>query len=75
MTILPALVTKATQHFIQSFREIIYDDLAHQASDWCPDEVRIEKILHKNQPIKLDFAIPKKHRLAWSHRTIQQRPY
>lgn len=75
MTILPLLVSKATKALFQSLRETAYDDMARQASDWIPEELRVESTLRKSQPIKLDFAVPKKHRLAWIRRTMQHLPH
>jgi hypothetical protein len=75
MTILPPLMTKATKALFQSLRETTYADMAHQASDWIPEEARTESTVRENQPIKLDFAVPKKSRLAWIRRTIQHLPH
>lgn len=75
MMILPLFVSKAAKTFFHSFREIAYDDMARQASDWIPEELRVESTLRKSQPIKLDFAVPKKHRLAWIRRTMQHLPH
>jgi len=49
--------------------------MAHQASDWIPEEARTESTVRENQPIKLDFAVPKKSRLSWIRRTIQNLPH
>ncbi len=75
MTVLPLLFTKSAQALIHSIREIAYDDMARQASDWIPEEARIETTVRESQPIKLDFSVPKKHRLAWIRRTIQHLPH
>jgi hypothetical protein len=75
MTILPLLMTNAAKALFQSLRETTYDDMAHQASDWIPEEARIETTVRESQPIKLDFAVPKKNRLAWIRRTIQHLPH
>jgi len=75
MTILPLMMTKAAKALFQSLRETTYDDMAHQASDWIPEEARIESTVHERQPIKLDFAVPKKNRLAWIRRSIQHLPH
>jgi hypothetical protein len=75
MTILPPLMTKATKALFQSLRETTYDDMAHQASDWIPEQARTESTVRESQPIKLDFAVPKKSRLAWIRRTIQHLPH
>ena len=75
MTILPLMMTKAAKALFQSLRETTYDDMAHQASDWIPEEARIETTVRESQPIKLDFAVPKKNRLAWIRRTIQHLPH
>jgi hypothetical protein len=65
-------MTKAAKRFFQSLRESAYDDMAHQASDWIPEELRVTSKVRKSQPLRLDFAVPKKHRLAWFSRKIQQ---
>ena len=75
MTIRPPLMTNAAKALFQSLRETTYDDMAHQASDWIPEEARIETTVRESQPIKLDFAVPKKNRLAWIRRTIQHLPH
>lgn len=75
MTILPLIITRAVQRAHHCLREIAYDDMAHQASDWIPEQVRIEKTVRNSQPIKLDFEVPKKHRLAWIQRTIHHLPH
>jgi hypothetical protein len=75
MTILPLMMTKAAKALFQSLRETTYDDMAHQASDWIPEQARTESTVRESQPIKLDFAVPKKSRLAWIRRTIQHLPH
>ena len=75
MTILPLLMSKTAKSLFRSLRETTYDDMAHQASDWIPEEARTESAVRENQPIKLDFAVPKKSRLAWILRTIQHLPH
>jgi hypothetical protein len=75
MTVLIAILTEVAKHLRRWLRAVAYDDMARQASGWVPDEARIEKQAHNKQPIKLDFEIPKQHRLNWSHRTIQQLPH
>jgi hypothetical protein len=75
MFVFPAILTKAAKRLHHWVRAIAYDDMARQASGWVPDEARGTKPFRKEQPIKLDFDIPRKHRLNWSHRTIQQLPH
>ena len=75
MTVLPVFLTKATEQLYYLLREISYDDMARQASGWVPDEARTEKKVRNEQPIKLDFDIPKKHRLNWMHRSIHHLPH
>jgi hypothetical protein len=75
MTALQVFMSKIAKAFICNLRESTYNDMAHQASDWIPEEARTEKTVCKNPPIKLDFAVPKKHRLAWICRTIQHFPH
>jgi len=75
MSILPILISKVTKHLLRTGREIAYDDMSRQASDWIPEEARIEKSVRNSQPIKLDFAVPKKHRLAWIGRTMKYLPH
>ena len=75
MTVLPFVlirVAKFTHHWL---REIAYEDMARQASGWIPDELRIERKSSCRTPIKLDFAIPRKHRLSWIRRTLQHLPH
>lgn len=75
MTILPLLVSKAAKALFHRLRETAYNDMARQASDWIPEELRVESTLRKDPPIRLDFAVPKKHRLAWIRRTMQHLPH
>lgn len=75
MTTLPLLITKTAKALLLILRETTYDDMAHQASDWSPEEIRRESKTCSSQPIKLDFAVPKQNRLAWVRRTIRQLPH
>ena len=75
MTILPLMMINAAKALLQCLRETTYGDMAHQASDWIPEEARTESTVRENQPIKLDFAVPKKSRLSWIRRTIQHLPH
>ena len=75
MMILPVLMTKTAKALYQNLRETAYEDMARQASDWNPEEARIDSKPRVSQPIKLDFSVPKKNRLAWIRRTIQQLPH
>lgn len=73
MVTLPRLISSAAKHTFRHLRESTYDSMAHQASDWTPENNRSDKKSF-NQPIKIDFAVSKKHRLAWIRRTIQHLP-
>jgi len=75
MTILPLIITKSARHLLHAIREIAHDDMARQASGWINEDARIERTARNSQPIKLDFAVPKKHRLDWIRRTIHQLPH
>jgi hypothetical protein len=75
MTISKTFKTKVTKFVIRNFRKAVYGDMARQASDWIPEEARAVTTVRKRQPIKLDFAVPKKHRLTWSLRTVRQLPH
>ena len=75
MTILPLFIAKASKNLFHSFRETAYEDMAHQASDWIPEESRIEKPLRDSAPITLDFTVPKKRRLDWIRRTMHHLPH
>ena len=75
MTLLPLLITNSLKNLLHALREIAYNDMARQASGWIPEDARIERTYRSSQPIKLDFAVPKKHRLDWIRRTIQHLPH
>ena len=75
MTVLPLILTSAAKHAFHLLREIAYDDMARQASGWIPDEARVENKISNDQPIRLDFNLPKKRRLAWIQRTIHHLPH
>lgn len=75
MTVLPVVLTRATKQTFHWLRGIAFDDMARQASGWVPDELRIEPEVSRKPPIKLDFAVPRKHRLAWIRRTMQHLPH
>lgn len=75
MTVLPLVLTTAVKHLHHWLRKIAYEDMARQASGWVQGEYRIEKPANPQKPIKLDFGIPKKHRLAWIRRTIHHLPH
>ena len=74
MFALPAILNSTAKLFYRRLREVAYDDMARQASDWIPEELRIEERT-PTKPIDLDFDIPKKHRLDWIRRTIQHLPH
>lgn len=74
MTIATAFITSAAKHAHLWLREIAYNDMACQASNWIPKETRAERQTRESQPIKLNFGVPKKHRLAWIQRTVQHLP-
>lgn len=75
MTILPIILTRTVQQLHHWLREIAYSDMARQASGWIPDSARVESTPRIRQPINLDFHIPKKHRLGWISRSMDQRPH
>ena len=75
MLTLPTVCFRSVKQFHRWIREIAYHDMSRQASDWIPEELRIKKESKPDQPIDLDFGIPKKHRLNWIQRTIQQLPH
>jgi len=75
MSILPIFIAKATKLLLHTVREIAYDDMSRQASGWIPEEARIERTVINDQPIKLDFNIPKKNRLNWIRRTMHHLPH
>lgn len=75
MTVLPLLITKALTYIHHSVREITYSDMARQASDWIPEEARTGRKARDTQPITLNFAVPKKNRLAWISRKMQHQPH
>jgi hypothetical protein len=70
-----AIVNRTAKLVYRRLREVAYDDMARQASDWIPEELRIEKKSCNDKPIELDFGVPKKHRLDWIRRTIQYLPH
>jgi hypothetical protein len=48
MTALQVFMSKIAKAFICNLRESTYNDMAHQASDWIPEEARTEKTVCKN---------------------------
>ena len=74
MFALPALINSTAKLFYRRLREVAYDDMARQASDWIPEELRIET-KGASKPIDLNFDVPKKHRLDWIRRTIHHLPH
>ena len=75
MFALPAILNKTVKLAHHWIREIAYNDMARQASDWIPEELRVGKKTPRNKPIDLDFGIPKKHRLNWMRRNIHHLPH
>jgi len=75
MIALPAILNKTVKLAHHWIREIAYNDMARQASDWIPEELRVGKKTLTNKPIDLDFGIPKKHRLNWMRRNIHHLPH
>jgi len=63
MTILPLMMTKAAKALFQSLRKTTYDDMAHQASDWIPEEARIDHLFAKSSPSSLILQCLR--RIAW----------
>ena len=43
MFALPAILNRTVKFFHHCLHEIAYNDMARQASDWIPDELRVEK--------------------------------
>lgn len=74
MIVLPLILTKTVNHIHYWLREIAYDDMARQASGWVQAH-RIEGKISNRPPIKLDFGVPRKHRLGWIERTIHYLPH
>ncbi len=75
MTAVPIILTSVTKHLYHWLHEIAHDDMARQASGWISDEARVEQLASCNRPIKLDFSVPKKHRLGWIHRVMHHLPH
>ena len=75
MTVLPLFLTTAATHMHHWLRKVAYDDMDRQASGWVQDEHRIAKNVVNQKPIKLDFGVPKRNRLAWIRRTIHHLPH
>jgi len=76
MIAVPLILTSAAKHIYHYLHEAAHDDMARQASGWISDEARAAKIIRNNeQPIKLDFGVPKKHRLNWIHRATHHLPH
>ena len=74
MFALPTVLNSTAKLFYRRLREVAYDDMARQASDWIPEELRIET-KGASKPIDLNFDVPKKHRLDWIRRTIHHLPH
>jgi len=70
-----ALFSRGAKLCYRTLRQVAYDDMFHQASDWIPEELRIERKDQTEKPIRLDFNIPKKNRLHWIKRTMQHLPH
>jgi hypothetical protein len=69
-----AFLVSSTKRLYRRLREISYRGMARQASALSQREFRMVKKSGKKQPIKLDFNVPKKHRLNWIKRTINHLP-
>jgi hypothetical protein len=74
MTVEPFILSRAVKQARRWLRKTAYADMARQVSGPVPDQTRVEKQGLTREPIKLDFKIPKKHRLNWRHRTVHQLP-
>lgn len=74
MFTLPTIVKSTAKLLYRRLREAAYEDMARQASDWIPEELRIET-KGACTPINLNFNVPKNHRLDWIRRTIQYLPH
>ena len=54
----------------RKLRQVAYEDMSHQASDWVPEELRDNKDIQQVRPIDINFNIAKKSRLHWIRRTL-----
>jgi hypothetical protein len=69
-----AILTRGLIQLYRQLRARSYQDMARQATGWILRGSRMAKNTRKQQPIKLDFNVPRKHRLNWIQRTIHHRP-
>ncbi len=75
MFVLPAICARTIKCLHHWLRKITYHDMSRQASDWIPEELRVDTQPCKPKPIHLDFGIPRKHRLDWLRRSMEQLPH
>lgn len=75
MTVLQALVAGATKRLQHLLRAPVYLDKTRQDADWTAGQEPSAQPRRQTKPIKLDFGVPKKHRLGWIQRTIRQLPH
>jgi len=65
------------KQFAYWLRRSFYANMGHIANDWAPDAIAADDIkpAARRKAIRLDFAVPKKHRLFWAHRRINHLPH
>jgi hypothetical protein len=70
----PIFLLKSITQLRRWLRGVVYKDMDCQARDWAPEGLLPDKKPQPLQSIKLDFAVPRKHRLNWVRRRVDQMP-
>ncbi len=73
MARLTVICHRTAKHLQLWLRDIAYDNMARQASDWTPDAVRAARQGHNHGPVEIAFQVQKKHRLAWLCRLMHHK--
>ena len=66
-----ASVSKAIEHH-SMVREITYEEMSHQASDWTPENLKATDSKPATKPVRLNFKVAKQNRIHWIRRSMHQ---
>ncbi len=75
MASLPILLHAATTRLHEVLRQHAYAEMHHIAGSWFPEGHTVRKPSMPQEALRIDFAVPREHRLIWASRRIGQLPY
>lgn len=75
MASLPILFLSAITRLHLALRHHAYDEMNHIAGSWMPTGLPEHKSASPRKTIRIDFALPREHRLILANRRIGSLPY